>query len=344
MKTILVLFGGCSTEYEVSLQSACAILGHMDARQYAPLPVGITREGQWRYFPGPLFHLETGDWQDQPSCVPCTLSLDRGARQLLLSDGRRLPFDAVFPVLHGKNGEDGTVQGLFELMDVPVIGCGTLASALGMDKVRAHLLASQAGVRVPKSAVFSRGADLAAITQAAETLGYPLFVKPVRAGSSFGVSRAAAPDQLPAAVEEAFRHDRELLLEEAVPGFEVGCAVLGSETLTVGAVDEIELSEGFFSYEEKYTLKTSRIHCPARIPAEKAAEIQAVAKRIYRALDCRVFARVDLFLTPAGEIVFNEVNTIPGFTVHSRYPNMMRQAGVDFWDLLHRILQLGVGA
>ena len=344
MKTILVLFGGCSTEYEVSLQSACAILGHMDARQYAPLPVGITREGQWRYFPGPLFHLETGDWQDQPACVPCTLSLDRGARQLLLSDGRRLPFEAVFPVLHGKNGEDGTVQGLFELMDVPVIGCGTLASALGMDKVRAHLLASQAGVRVPKRAVFSRGADLAAITQAAETLGYPLVVKPVRAGSSFGVSRATAPDQLPAAVEEAFRHDRELLLEEAVPGFEVGCAVLGSETLTVGAVDEIELSEGFFSYEEKYTLKTSRIHCPARIPAEKAAEIQAVAKRIYRALDCRVFARVDLFLTPAGEIVFNEVNTIPGFTVHSRYPNMMRQAGVDFGDLLHRILQLGVGA
>ena len=108
MKTILVLFGGCSTEYEVSLQSACAILGHMDARQYAPLPVGITREGQWRYFPGPLFHLETGDWQDQPACVPCTLSLDRGARQLLLSDGRRLPFEAVFPVLHGKNGEDGT--------------------------------------------------------------------------------------------------------------------------------------------------------------------------------------------------------------------------------------------
>ena len=145
-------------------------------------------------------------------------------------------------------------------------------------------------------------------------------------------------------MEEAFRHDRELLLEEAVPGFEVGCAVLGSEMLTVGAVDEIELSEGFFSYEEKYTLKTSRIHCPARIPAEKAAEIQAVAKRIYRALDCRVFARVDLFLTPAGEIVFNEVNTIPGFTVHSRYPNMMRQAGVDFGDLLHRILQLGVGA
>lgn len=158
-------------------------------RGNSALPVGITREGQWRYFPGPLFHLETGDWQDPAACVPCTLSLDRGARQLLLSDGRRLSFDAVFPVLHGKNGEDGTVQGLFELMDVPAIGCGTLASALGMDKVRAHLLASQAGVRVPKSAVFSRGADLAAITQAAETLGYPLFVKPVRAGSSFGVSR-----------------------------------------------------------------------------------------------------------------------------------------------------------
>ena len=136
--------------------------------------------------------------------------------------------------------------------------------------------------------------------------------------------------------------DRELLLEEAVPGFEVGCAVLGSETLTVGAVDEIELSEGFFSYEEKYTLKTSRIHCPARIPPEKAAEIQAAAKTIYRALDCRVFARVDLFLTPDGEIVFNEVNTIPGFTAHSRYPSMMQGIGISFGELVTRLIELGV--
>lgn len=168
---------------------------------------------------------------------------------------------------------------------------------------------------------------------------YPLFVKPVRAGSSFGITRVTGPEGLPGAAAAAFANDRELLLEEAIPGFEVGCAVLGTDELTVGAVDEIELSQGFFDFEEKYTLKTSAIHCPARIPPQKAAEIQAAAKTIYRALDCKDFARVDLFLTPEGEIVFNEVNTIPGFTAHSRYPNMMKAAGLDFTTLITCIIE-----
>ena len=184
---------------------------------------------------------------------------------------------------------------------------------------------------------------MAEMMAAAERLGFPLFVKPVRAGSSFGISRVTGPEELPRAVEEAFAHDREVLLEEAIPGFEVGCAVLGGEELTVGEVDEIELSQGFFDFEEKYTLKTSAIHCPARITPEQAKRIKEAAKTVYRALDCRVFARVDLFLTPAGEIVFNEVNTIPGFTAHSRYPKMMETAGVDFSSLITRIIQVGLG-
>ena len=346
MNTILVLFGGCSTEYGVSLQSAHGVLSHMDRSRYTPLPVGITREGRWLWYPGSLEHLEDGTWQDRPECVPCTLSLDRGSGRLLLLDGSGVSrsFDAAFPVLHGKNGEDGTIQGLLELTGAPLIGCGARSSALCMDKDRAHKLVSLAGVRVPKSALFHRGADPVRIAAAAEELGYPLFVKPVRAGSSYGVSRVEASDQLSAAVQTAFAHDREILLEEAVSGFEVGCAVLGNEALTVGAVDEIELSGGFFDFTEKYTLKTSAFHCPARISPRQAARIQETAKVIYRALDCRVFARVDLFLTPQGDIVFNEVNTIPGFTVHSRYPNMMRAAGWDFTALVSRILELGVEA
>ena len=344
MKTILVLFGGCSTEYEVSLQSAYGVLTHMDPSRYTPLPVGITRRGRWLWYSGPLEHLADGTWESWTDAVPCTLSLDRGARQLLVLDGSggTLSFDAAFPILHGKNGEDGTVQGLLELAGVPLIGCGTLSSALCMDKNRAHALATLAGVRVPKSTLFRRGADIDRIASAAEKLRYPLFVKPVRAGSSFGVSRVNSPEQLSAAVETAFSHDREILLEEAVPGFEVGCAVLGNDVLTVGAVDEIELSQGFFDYEEKYTLKTSAIHCPARISPEQAAQIQQTARVIYRALDCRGFARVDLFLTPEGEIVFNEVNTIPGFTPHSRYPSMMAAAGWGFTTLVSRIIELGV--
>ncbi len=344
MQTILVLFGGCSTEYEVSLQSAHAVLQALDTDRYRPLPVGITREGRWLRYRGALSHLKEGDWAEQPGNVPCTLSLDREAPHLLWLDGSGIcePFDGAFPILHGKNGEDGTVQGLLELTGTPIIGCGTLSSALCMDKDRAHKIAALAGVQVPRGRLFGREAAFCQMADAAEEIGYPLFVKPVRAGSSFGISKVNRAEELPEAVRLAFGHDREILMEEAIPGFEVGCAVLGSETLTVGAVDEIELSQGFFNYTEKYNLVTSRIHCPARITPEQTAEIQAAAKRVYQALDCRVFARVDFFLTPEGKIVFNEVNTIPGFTAHSRYPGMMRAAGWTFSGLVNRLVELGV--
>ena len=326
MKTILILYGGCSSEYGVSLQSAQAVLEHLNPQRWQALPVHITRTGQWTY-----------------EGLPCALRLDRGRAALLLADGRELPFDGAFPVLHGKNGEDGTLQGLLEMAGVPVIGCGTLSSALCMDKDRAHKLAALAGVRVPRGKVFTGDGAPAELETCARELGFPLFVKPVRSGSSFGISRVTRAVELAEAVSAAFDHDREVLLEEAVPGFEVGCAVCGRDQLTVGEVDEIELdtaacANGFFDYTEKYTLKTSAIHVPARIAAEKAQEIKEAAKRIYRALDCDGFARVDMFLTPAGEIVFNEVNTIPGFTEHSRYPGMMRAAGYGFAEVVDRII------
>ncbi len=327
MKIILILYGGCSSEYGVSLQSAQAVLEHLNPRRWQALPVHITRTGQW-------------------TCegLPCVLRLDRGHAALLLADGRTLAFDGAFPVLHGKNGEDGTLQGLLEMAGVPVIGCGTLSSALCMDKDRAHKLAALTGVRVPRGKVFIGDGVPAKLESCARELGFPLFVKPVRAGSSFGISRVTRAEELAEAVSAAFDHDREVLLEEAVPGFEVGCAVLGDPpALTVGAVDEIELSGGFFDFDEKYSLKTSAIHCPARIPPEKAREIQEAAKTVYTALDCRGFARADFFLTPAGEVVFNEVNTIPGFTAHSRYPSMMKAIGLDFTALLDRLIELGVG-
>ena len=343
MKTILFLFGGVSSEYAVSLESAQAVLTHLDQSKFRPLMVGITKDGQWLHYTGAVDAIGADRWQNA-DCVPCTLVLHRGARQLLLLDGTGATrsFDAAFPVMHGKNGEDGTLQGLLELAGVPIVGCGTLASALAMDKDRAHKLAACAGVDIPRGMVFSRGAAPDDWNAAAEELGYPLFVKPVRAGSSFGITRVTAPSQLAAALEEAWRHDREALLEEAVPGFEVGCAVLGTKTLTVGAVDQVSLSQGFFDYEEKYTLKTASIHCPAPILPEEAARIQAAAKVVYRALDLKGFARVDFFLTPGGRVVFNEVNTIPGFTAHSRYPAMMAGVGLDFSALLDRLIGLAV--
>ena len=188
------------------------------------------------------------------------------------------------------------------------------------------------------------GAGQEEICAKAREIGYPLFVKPVKAGSSYGVTKVSAPEQLASAVALAFRYDNEVILEENIDGFEVGCAVLGTNDLITGEVDEIELSGGFFDYTEKYTLKTSAIHVPARIDSAKAEEIKATAKTIYKALGCRGFARVDMFLTPAGEIVFNEVNTIPGFTEHSRYPGMMKAAGIPFREVISRILELGLDA
>lgn len=340
-KTVAVIFGGCSPEYPVSLQSAYSVIGNIDRAQYEPVLLGITRDGAWYRYYGELSGLEDDTWQTH-DCVPALLSPDRTKRAVIefTAEGlKETRIDLAFPVLHGQNGEDGTVQGLIALAGIPLVGCGILSSALCMDKDRAHRLVSLAGVKVPRSVTLSGYSDPMLPRKAAEELGYPVFVKPVRAGSSFGITKVTAETELNAAVQLAFLYDDRVILEQAINGFEVGCAVLGHEELTVGTVDEIELSSGFFDYKEKYTLETSEIHCPARIDGETAQRIKETAKTIYRALDCRGFARVDMFLTPGKEIVFNEVNTIPGFTTHSRYPSMMKHAGLSFSDIIARLLR-----
>lgn len=343
-KKIAVLFGGNSTEYEVSLESASAVLENINRDAFDVLPIGITRAGKWYRYDGTIDSIRKNTWfEEQENLCPVAVLQDPAIHGLLemSGDGHRIiPVDLAFPVLHGKNGEDGTVQGLFELAGIPVVGCGTLSSALCMDKVRAHELVSLAGIEVPKSVAFRKCDREKALRTIEKELTYPLFVKPVRAGSSFGITQVQVPEQLEDAIDLAFAHDDTVIVEETVPGFEVGCAVMGMEELLVGRVDEIELSGGFFDYTEKYTLKTSAIHMPARIAPETEKAIQEAAKTIYRVLDCAGFARVDLFLTPDGRIVFNEANTIPGFTSHSRYPNMMKGIGLSFAQMLDRLLSL----
>ena len=340
--TLAVLFGGCSPEYSVSLQSSYAVLSNLNPDKYNVLPLGITRTGQWFHFTGPYDQIAADTWcEDLAHLTPVVLSQDRTLHGLLVFSSQQpqpLRVDYALPILHGKNGEDGTLQGLLELAGIPVVGCGTLASALCMDKDRAHKLASLAGVAVPASLVLGRGeAPQAALAFARQT-GYPLFVKPVKAGSSYGISQIHREEELLPALDLAFQYDDQAILEETIPGFEVGCAVMGTRELIAGEIDEIELSGGFFDFTEKYTLKTSAIHVPARVSPETARRVKETAKTLYRALACSGFARVDMFLTPDGRIVFNEINTIPGFTEHSRFPGMMKAAGYTFPEILDTIL------
>ena len=345
-KKIAVIFGGCSPEHTVSLASAAAVIRNIDAEKYEVIQLGITEGGEWFRFYGSPDDIEANTWRaDRTKCIPAVISPDRdqhGILEFRMSGVRTTRLDAAFPVLHGRNGEDGTVQGLCELAGIPLIGCGTLSSALCMDKDRAHKLVMLAGVAVPRSVLLEKLPTSAELAALAEGVGYPLFVKPVRAGSSFGVTRVEAPSELRAAVRDAFRYDNSVLLEEAVPGFEAGCAVIGNSELVTGRADEIELSGGYFDFEEKYTLKTSKIHMPARVDAATEQRLRETACRIYRALGCRGFARVDMFLTPDKRIVFNEVNTIPGFTSHSRFPKMMSGVGYDFPALVDALIALGL--
>ena len=340
-KTVALLFGGCSPEYEVSLCSAAAVLRGLDPARYDVIPVGITRRGEWFRCACSADDIEAGHWTERP-LIRASLSPDRSVHGLLEWDGdgvRPVRVDVVFPMLHGANGEDGTVQGLCELAGIPYVGCGVLGSAACMDKEVAHTLAAAAGVRVPRSVTLYKGEEGSPLERAAGLL-YPLFVKPANAGSSYGITRVERADELTAAVELAFAFDSKAVVEEEIPGFEVGCAVIGNRELFIGEVDEVALGERWLDFEEKYGYRTAEIRLPARISPESRDKIRDTAAVLYQALGCRGFARVDMFLTPAGDVVFNEINTIPGFTAHSRYPKMLEAAGMPFSAIAERLITL----
>ena len=332
-KTIVVLFGGKSTEYSVSLQSGYAVITNIDKQRYTILPIGITKEGKWFSYTGNEENIPNDTWWKDKSHLQEVIIIPDPTIHALSIQGRTIPVDFAFPVLHGINGEDGSVQGLFQLAGIPVIGCGILASALCMDKKTAHQLVEATGILCAKSILIHSNKEIP------NDLAFPLYVKPVHAGSSIGIQRVTNQTMLYQAVQNAFSIDNEVLLEEEIQGFEVGCAIIGNEKCIVGRVDEIELSSGFFDYTEKYTLKTSKIHMPARISQSEEKRIQETALKIYHTLKCTGFARVDMFYTPEHKIYFNEINTIPGFTSHSRFPNMMKGIHYTFPQIIQTILE-----
>lgn len=330
-----IIFGGCSEEHPVSVKSAQEVAKHMDLAKYKPFYIGITRSGVWRLCDSPEHGWESSDPR------PALLSPDRSVHGLLVLDHGRYEIerlDLVLPVLHGINGEDGAIQGLLELSGIPYLGCDIQSSALCMDKSLAYTVARSAGIATPNFWVVGAKGDVDA-----DRFPYPVFVKPARSGSSFGVSKVGGPGEISDAIAAARQYDSKTLIEEAVLGSEVGCAMLGTGgDVIVGEVDQITLSDGFFRIHQEANPESgsenSTVTVPANISAESRARVQETAKSIYRALGCRGLSRVDMFLTDGGQVILNEVNTLPGLTSYSRYPRMMAAAGMPLSDVIDRMV------
>jgi len=346
-KKIAVFFGGCSSEHEVSLQSAFSVISNLDPEKYDIIMIGINRQGNWFLFEGDPKLIADDAWEQDAYATPAMLAPSREIHGIVVfrnEGAETISIDAAFPVLHGKNGEDGTIQGLMELAGIPIVGCDLLSSALCMDKVRAHAIVENLGIKVPRSVEIYEGEPVEPVIEKLREFNYPVFVKPVNAGSSIGMSKIHDEALLEEAIKMAFEHDKFVTIEEGIDGFEVGCAILGNRDLIISPVDEIELFIDFFDYTEKYTQNFTKIHFPARIDDETAEKIRETAGRVYKALGCRGFARVDLFLNSKKEIVFNEVNTIPGMTTHSRYPNMLKGLGITYPALMDKLVELAFEA
>ncbi|MGG4106026.1 D-alanine--(R)-lactate ligase [Paenibacillus lautus] len=336
---VAILFGGCSEEHDVSVKSAIEIAANIDNEKYEPVYIGISKSGVWKMCEKPCMEWENGD------CCSAVLLPDKKMHGLLVIKNHGYEIhriDVAFPVLHGKWGEDGAIQGLFELSGIPFVGCDIQSSAICMDKSLTYIVAKNAGIATPEFWVVNEND-----TPTADRFTYPVFVKPARSGSSFGVKKVNDADELDAAIELARQYDSKIVIEQAVLGCEVGCAVLGnSSELIVGEVDQIRLQHGIFRiHQEAEPEKGSEnavITIPADLPAEERGRIRETAKKIYKALGCRGLSRVDMFLQDNGRIVLNEVNTLPGFTSYSRYPRMMAAAGITLPELIDRLIELAI--
>ncbi len=341
---VAVLFGGCSSEYSVSLVSGTSVLRNLNKDKYDISMIGITKQGDFYLYNGELDAIEKDDWQHDDKCQKITFSTNRSDHGFIIIDTNTLvKIDIAFPVLHGRNGEDGRLQGLFELAGIPFVGCDMSASLICMDKYLAHELAALKGITVPKAYTFSNYEKKEDIKEKLKDLPYPMFVKPLKAGSSYGISKVNNEDELDKAIDFAFKYDQKIIIEENIDGFEVGCAIMGNgNDLIIGEVDEIEIHTDFYNFEEKYTALSSKIILPARLSDTEKENIKKTALTIYKSLGCKGVSRVDMFYTKDKKIVFNEVNTMPGFTSHSRYPSMLKAIGYDFSAVLDNLIQLGV--
>jgi len=314
-KRVAVLYGGRSGEHEISIRSAQAVMAALDPEKYVAVPIFIGKDGRW------------------------------DPKPILPEPGANPGIDVVFPVLHGTFGEDGTVQGLLELAALPYVGAGVFSSSASMDKEQFKRICLSIGLPVVEWITLYRGAPGAALdaSEAVRRFGFPLFVKPANLGSSVGISKAHDEAELKAALEEAAKYDSKIVVERAIAGHEIECAVLGNDAPEAATPCEILPSREFYDYDDKYLLDAARVELPAKLPAETIAEIRRIAVACFRAVDCSGMGRVDFLVEGAtGKVYINEINTIPGFTSISMFPKMWEHAGLSFAQLVERLIELAL--
>ena len=350
--SVCILFGGISPEHEVSLRSAEFVLNTIDRDKYNVFPVGITKEGDWLLFGGKDYSmLPTGAWKSHPDNRRAAISPVRG-QGLLSFEGDcvvRERIDVVFPVLHGENGEDGAMQGLLQMAGIPYVGPHVAASAVAMDKTLTKLVVDHAGVPQAAWQLVRRG-DLDnhmenTLDLLENRFRYPMFVKPAGTGSSVGVSKAPDRDSLKAALISAGKFDSKILVEEFIHGREIEVAVMGNENPVASICGEIDSGADFYDYDAKYVTDTSTAYIPARIPEDVGEIVREAAVKVYSAIGCQGLSRVDFFVTyEENRVVFNEINTLPGFTSISMYPKLFAASGIPSVQLIDELLKLAMEA
>lgn len=348
-KRIAVIFGGKSSEHEVSRVSASYVISQIPAEKYDIVTIGITKTGRWYLYSGAVENIADGTWEKDENNRTAFIAPAPSVHGLIIinKDGttEKLRLDVVFPVLHGKNGEDGTLQGLLEMSEIPYVGCGVLASAECMDKVSTNIMFEHAGIDQAEftwfySSEYEEDAEKCIAMVETALPQYPVFVKPANAGSSVGVSKAHNRDELIKAIEKAAKEDSRILIEENIVGKEVECAVLGNKKPFVSIPGQIAPAAEFYDYDAKYNNAESKLFIPAHISDELAEKVRKIAADAYIALGCEGLSRVDFFVTDEGRILLNEINTLPGFTSISMYPKLMAESGLDGSDLIEKLISL----
>lgn len=345
MKELCVIFGGQSPEHEISRKSVTSILNNLNKEKYNITTIGITKNGEWYLYSGDYSKIENGDWEQDKTNKKAFLSPDASDKAVIVFDGdtySKIHIDVIFPVLHGEHGEDGTIQGLFEMSNIPYVGMGVMASANAMDKTTTKIVFQNAGIPQADWVVVLNTDDFESkMNEIENKLGYPCFVKPARTGSSVGVGKAHNRDELKSALINAAKFDRKILVEEHIDGHEVECAVLGNENPKAATVGEIMPTVEFYDFDAKYNDNSTKLQIPADLPSETIEKIREYAVRAFKALDGSGLSRVDFFVKHSdGSVVLNEINTLPGFTNISMYPKLWGASGIEYSELLDSLIEL----